>query len=154
MYPPLRVGEMTRSVAMSKQRPPKARGNALIALSGGAGSIALLDIMTDPKYAYVGRRDAIEHEAVRGSKRPVWENGTAVYVEFCGVVDGMEDRTEDMRRLADERGLGFLGLRAEDVFDPSLEYRLGCAGETPPALFADLSHSRQSTLFESCSKTI
>lgn len=131
---------MSRSVAMSKQRPSKAQGDALIALSGGAGSTALLDIMTHSDYAYVGRRDAGDREKVRGAKVPVWERGTVVYVEFCGVVDGLQDRTEEMRRLAEERGLDFLGLKAEDVFDASLEQRLGRTAHTPSQLFADLSH--------------
>jgi hypothetical protein len=106
--------------------------------------MALLDIMTNPSYAYVGRKDAADREKIRGAKPPVWATGTVVYVEFCGVIDGMDDRTGDMKLLAEERGLNFLGLRAEDVFDPRLVQRLGRTSQNPSQLFADLSHPGQS----------
>lgn len=140
MYPPLRVGETTRSIAMSKQRPPKVEGSALIAVSGGAGSMTLLDILTGPRYNYVARRGAEAFDKTKGVKAALWDDGTIVYVEFCGVVEGMADRTEEMRNMAQERGLGFLAMRAEDVFDPTLGERLGGQSGDRAPLFADLSH--------------
>ena len=140
MYPPLRVGKMSRSLAMSRSRPDKQPGNALIAMSGGAGSTMLLDIMTGPAYNYVGRKNAAEFDKTKGVKQSLWDQGTVVYVEFCGVLDGTEDRTEGMRRIAEEHGMDFLGLRAEDVFDPSLRERLGSGGTGASALYADLTH--------------
>lgn len=116
-------------------------GHALIAMSGGAGSAMLADVMTSPSYNYVGRKDAGAFDKTKGVKASIWDRGTVVYVEFCGVVDGFEDRTEHMRQLAEDRGLDFLGLRAEDVFDPTLRERLGCAsGSSREPLFADLAH--------------
>lgn len=139
MYPPLRIGKMSRAVAMSHTRPGKASGNALIAISGGAGSTALFDLLTDADFNYVGKKDADQVEKKRGAKEPIWERGTVVYVEFCGIVDGAKDRTEVMRTMAEERGMEFVGLRAEDVFDPELGAKLGKAVHDEQ-VFADLSH--------------
>jgi len=124
---------------MSHTRPGKADGNALIAISGGAGSTALLDLLTDADSNYVGKRDAELVERKRGAKEPIWERGTVVYVEFCGVVEGGQDRTEDMRAMAEGRRMDFVGLRAEDVFDPELGAKLGRAVHKGQ-VFADLSH--------------
>lgn len=104
----------------------------------------LLDIMTGPLYNYVGRKDAGEFDKTKGVKQCLWDQGTVVYVEFCGVIDGTEDRTEEMRRIAEDHGMSFLGLRAEDVFDPSLRERLGSAGKSGSALYADLNHPGKS----------
>jgi len=130
---------MSRAVAMSHTRPSRASGNALIAVSGGAGSMALFDLLTDDNWNYVGKKDAETVEKKRGAKEPIWERGTVVYVEFCGVVDGAKDRTAEMRVIAEERGMGFIGLRAEDVFDPELGQKLGKAVHRDQ-VFADLSH--------------
>jgi hypothetical protein len=124
---------------MSHTRPSKASGNALIAVSGGAGSMALFDLLTDDNWNYVGKKDAGLVEKKRGAKEPIWERGTVVYVEFCGVVEGAKDRTEEMKALADERGMDFIGLLAEDVFDPELGGKLGRAVHKDQ-VFADLSH--------------
>ena len=78
-------------------------------------------------------------EKKRGAKEPIWERGTVVYVEFCGIVDGGQDRTEDMRIMAEGRGMDFVGLGAEDVFDPELGSKLGRALQDGQ-VFADLSH--------------
>jgi cytoplasmic tRNA 2-thiolation protein 2 len=144
MYPPLRIGKMSRAVAMSHTRPGKTSGNALIALSGGAGSTALFDLLTDEDANYVGKKDAGLVEKKRGAKEPIWERGTVVYVEFCGIVDGAQDRTEEMRKMAEGRGMDFVGLRAEDVFDPELGSKLGRAVEEGQ-VFADLSHPGKSS---------
>jgi hypothetical protein len=66
-----------------------------------------------------------------------------VYVEFCGIVDGAHDRTEEMRKMAEGRGMDFVGLRAEDVFDPELGSKLGRAVQEGQ-VFADLSHPGKS----------
>ena len=124
---------------MSHTRPGKTSGNALIALSGGAGSTALFDLLTDEDANYVGKKDAGLVEKKRGAKEPIWERGTVVYVEFCGIVDGAQDRTEEMRKMAEGRGMDFVGLRAEDVFDPELGSKLGRAVQEGQ-VFADLSH--------------
>jgi cytoplasmic tRNA 2-thiolation protein 2 len=79
-------------------------------------------------------------EKRKGAKDAIWERGTVVYVEFCGVIDGAEDRTSEVKKLAEARGLDFIGLRAEDVFDPSLPQRLGQPERSGQKLFADLAH--------------
>jgi len=129
---------------MSHTRPGKTSGNALIALSGGAGSTALFDLLTDEDANYVGKKDAGLVEKRRGAKEPIWERGAVVYVEFCGIVDGAQDRTEEMRIMAEGRGMDFVGLRAEDVFDPELGSKLGRAVQEGQ-VFADLSHPGKSS---------
>jgi cytoplasmic tRNA 2-thiolation protein 2 len=125
---------------MSHTRPGKTSGNALIAVSGGAGSMTLFDILTKADFNYVGRKGAELVEKRPGTKEPIWERGTVVYVEFCGTMDGGIDRTEEMQELAESRGMDFIGLRAEDVFDPALGAKLGRAGNSADQVFADLSH--------------
>jgi cytoplasmic tRNA 2-thiolation protein 2 len=83
-------------------------------------------------------------EKRKGAKDAIWERGTVVYVEFCGVIDGAEDRTSEVKKLAEARGLDFIGLRAEDVFDPSLSQRLGQPERSGQKLFADLAHPGES----------
>jgi hypothetical protein len=131
---------------MSHTRPSKASGNALIAVSGGAGSMALFDLLTDDNWNYVGKKDAGLVEKKRGAKEPIWERGTVVYVEFCRVVDGAMDRTEEIKAMAEERGMNFIGLRAEDVFDPELGGKLGRAIHKDQ-VFADLSHPGEFFLY-------
>lgn len=140
MYPPLRPANLPRSVAMSHTRPAKASGNALVAVSGGAGSVALLDILTKADYTFIGSATPELQEKRRGAKDVIWERGTVLYVEFCGIVDDSDDRTSEMRTLAEQRGLDFIGLKAEDVFDPSLPKRLGRTQDSGQHLFADLTH--------------
>ncbi len=84
--------------------------------------MAMLDLLT--RGGYVGIGDGKVADKTRGEKAVSWDSGLLVYVEFCGVVGGV-DRTERMRGLAEERGLGFIGFRAEDVFDPGSRKRLG-----------------------------
>jgi cytoplasmic tRNA 2-thiolation protein 2 len=108
----------------------------LIALSGGAGSTALLDLLTSR--GYVGR-EGKEVDIKKGEKEWIWERGTVVYVEFCGVTGG-EERTGIMRGMAEERGLDFVGLRVEDAFDPTLEQRLGKPMTSQKAVEVDLHH--------------
>lgn len=80
----------------------------------------------------VGKGDGARADKTKGEKDVVWDQGTVVYVEFAGVT-GMQDRMREMEAIAKVKGLGFLGLRAEDVYDESLHVRLrgGGDGEVP-----------------------
>ena len=71
--------------------------------------------------------DGSERKAdiTKGERDVIWQHGTVVYVDFSGVADGLEDRTAWLKAIAEQKRLGFLGLRAEDVYDPSLALRLG-----------------------------
>ena len=82
--------------------------------------MAMLDMLC--RGGYVGKGDGQVADKTKGEKETVWDQGIVVYVEFCGIIGGV-DRTEIMRNVAEGRGLKFVGLRAEDVFDPSLHGR-------------------------------
>ncbi|KAK4688458.1 cytoplasmic tRNA 2-thiolation protein 2, partial [Tremellales sp. Uapishka_1] len=97
--------------------PPQA-GNVVVGLSGGAGSMAMLDLLMSN--GYIGKGDGSVADKTKGERDIVWDRGYVVYVEFAGVINDMEDRMEGMRAVAEERGLEFVGLRAEDVFDEKL----------------------------------
>ena len=77
--------------------------------------MAMLDMLS--RGGYVGKGDDAVADKRKGEKDAVWGSGVVVYVEFCGIIDG-ETRMEVMRALAEKRGLKFVGLWAEDVFDP------------------------------------
>ena len=74
---------------------------------------------------FIGMGDVIEADITKGEKDVVWEKGTVVYVDYANVVEGLEDRTKWIEDVVKERGLEFVGLKAEDVFDPTLRERLG-----------------------------
>lgn len=85
--------------------------------------MCMLDMLT--RGGYIGDGTEKTVDKTKGEKEVIWERGYAVYVEFAGVVEGGEDRTEWMKQIAQSRGLEFVGLKAEDVFDTSLVERLG-----------------------------
>lgn len=86
--------------------------------------MAMLDYLETE--GLIGREgeERVAADKTKGEKEIVWTKGTIVYVEFSGVT-GMEDRTEEMEVMARGRGLAFLGVRAEEVFDQDLAKRLG-----------------------------
>lgn len=83
--------------------------------------MAMLDQMTD--LGLIGSGDGARADKTKGEKEVVWESGTVVYVEFAWVT-GMSARMEEMEEVAKSQGLGFVGVRAEDVYDEGLERRL------------------------------
>lgn len=91
---------------------------------------------------YIGNGEEFVADKTKGEKEVVWKRGFVVYIEFCSVVGG-EDRMEMMRGLVGERGMDFVGLRAEDVYDPGLRRRLSGLGgdeEKGQRLAVDLKH--------------
>jgi hypothetical protein len=73
---------------------------------------------------YIGDGNDKVADKTKGEKEVVWSSGRAVYVEFAGVTGG-KDRMQEMQAVVRARGIEFVGLRAEDVFDPLLKARLG-----------------------------
>ena len=142
--PPLRPG-VARS-AMTSYRPPKQLGDALIAVSGGAGSMAMLDILVGREY--IGKGKGVQVDLTKGEKDPTWDKGTMVYVEFASVT-GMPNRLEEMEQLALRCSLDFVGLRGEDVFDPALRARLGgeCEPTEPTAIRVDVAGNGESRIY-------
>lgn len=115
LHPPL----LPPKAKTAQSRPPMQSGGVLIALSGGAGSTAMLDLVGLREYVGSGERDV-----TKGEKMAVWSKGWAVHVDFSNVV-GHEERGEWLRTLAEERGMGFMLVRAEEAFDPAFTGRLG-----------------------------
>lgn len=161
LYPPLHPwGDLPKAHnARNLYRPKRQSGTVLIGMSGGAGSMAMLDRLH--RGGYIGRQgeDTKFADKTKGEKDVVWEDGVVVHVDYSSVVEGetgraldmatgesaadLRDRRDWIRSLAEERGLGFLGLKAEDVFDPTLSSRLsGRGGQSDIAGFkVDLSDS-------------
>lgn len=98
--------------------------------------MCMLDMLV--RGGFVGTGDVKEADKTKGEKDVIWEKGYVVYVEFAGVVSEVEDRTEWIRDIVRRRGLDFVGLRAEDVFDPQLEARLGAQAGSSTSLVVDL----------------
>jgi cytoplasmic tRNA 2-thiolation protein 2 len=99
--------------------------------------MAMLDMLLH--HGYIGKGDGKTADLTKGEREVLWDKGTVVYVEFAGVT-GMEDRMEVMRTLAEEKGLGFVGLRAEEAFDSTLGERLGTPASSPGGIAVDLSN--------------
>ena len=69
-------------------------------------------------------------DKTKGEKGLVWRRGTVVHIDFSGVV-GDPGTAQEMANVVRERGGGlrFVGLRAEDVFDPRLRARIEGLGK-------------------------
>ncbi|EAL21965.1 hypothetical protein CNBC1050 [Cryptococcus deneoformans B-3501A] len=135
LHPPLKSPTSSRSAASSGYRPPAQSGSALIALSTGCGSTTLLDLLLTRRY--IGKGDDRVVDKTKGEKEPVWRKGWVCYVDFSSVVGEIErqgegqgqregSRMEEVKKWVEgrENGLGWVGLRAEDVFDRGLRNRL------------------------------
>ncbi|KAL7422824.1 Cytoplasmic tRNA 2-thiolation protein 2 [Cryptotrichosporon argae] len=165
LHPPLFRG----TPRSAYHHPPPQRGGAVLALSGGAGSSALFDVLSGR--AYIGKADSgggvggagdvgglgdgagREGEPSRASTGDAARAGgtggkayekTPVWDAGWAVhVDfsglGGASQADRLRGLAEERGWQFLCLRAEDVFDESLGARLGVP--TGAALAVDLAEA-------------
>lgn len=121
-------------------RPHPRAGQVVVALSGGAGSMAMLDNLHAAEH--IGQGDGKRADKTKGERDPIWDSGTAVYVEFAGVT-GMADRREEMERMVKRKGLDFVAVRAEEVFDDALPMRFG--GERQVGgLAVDLAHAGES----------
>lgn len=127
----------------SNARPNLQSGNVLIAVSGGAGSTLLLDLLDSR--GYYGHEDNETRDITKGQKNIVWARGWAVHVDFSSVT-GLESHAEALGALAADHGLQFAVIKAEEAFDPALRTRLrqatgGAASATaaPSAMGVDLS---------------
>ncbi|RSH92739.1 hypothetical protein EHS25_008185 [Saitozyma podzolica] len=99
--------------------------------------MAMLDMLL--QHGYVGKGDGKTADLTKGEREVLWDRGTVVYVEFAGVT-GMEDRMGAMKTLAEEKGLRFVGLRAEEAFDSTLGQKLGRPSASPGGIAVDLSN--------------
>lgn len=88
--------------------------------------MSMLDMLSANQM--VGKGDGHRPDKTKGEKQLIWDRGSMVYVEFAGVT-GMKDRIEEMAQLAKDRGLTFIGLRAEDVYLPDMGGQAGAEGE-------------------------
>lgn len=111
----------------------------------------MLDMLVRGGFVGTGNevRDA---DKTKGEKDVIWEKGYVVYVEYAGVVEHGEERSEWVKEIVERRRLEFVGLRAEDVFDPELSRRLGGPGNMGEALLVDLKDARELTRF--CGKAL
>ena len=118
-------------------RPKLQDGQVVIALSGGAGSMAMLDNLLAAEH--IGKGDGKRADKTRGEKDAIWDRGTVVYVEFAGVT-GMQDKRDDMEKRVKREGLAFIGVRAEEVFDDALAEKFG-GSRHRGGLAVDLAHA-------------
>ncbi|WVQ71062.1 hypothetical protein IAR50_000587 [Cryptococcus sp. DSM 104548] len=134
LHPPLKPqSSSSRIAATSGHRPLPQSGSALVCLSSGCGSTTMLDLLLEKQY--IGKGAGVTFDRTKGEKEPIWSKGYVVYVEFGGALNG-EERTNEIREWVEQRqeGLEFIGVRAEDVYDPALKSRLrhmarGSSGE-------------------------
>ncbi|WVR05630.1 hypothetical protein IAU60_002652 [Kwoniella sp. DSM 27419] len=136
MHPPLKGYDVATSsrnaAALGGSRPARQKGDVVVGLSSGAGSTAMLDILVSRQY--IGKGDGYVADKSKGEKDPVWDKGWVVYVEFAGVIEGAEERMEEVAQWVKEQApdLGMIGLRAEDVYDGDIVNRIrALAGVSP-----------------------
>ncbi|KAF9065591.1 hypothetical protein BDP27DRAFT_1298063, partial [Rhodocollybia butyracea] len=108
----------------SRKKSLKASGNLFIGFSGGLGSTVLLDLIS--RIYFSNKLEIKSQEAkARGGKdhprnEPVWKKASVCYVEISAGFPEMVDRTDDVRRLIEEKyeAFEFIPVRLEDAFDP------------------------------------
>ncbi|WRT65908.1 uncharacterized protein IL334_002859 [Kwoniella shivajii] len=146
LHPPLKPSTTSDggTNAKSKQtqgglRPPKQIGSSLIGLSGGSSSLTMLDLLISKQY--IGDDNDRIIDKTKGEKEPIWNKGFVIYVEFDHILNnqlhgsttpGNQDeslltsRLEEIENWVKEQNhnLTFIGLNAEDVFDPNLKKRI------------------------------
>lgn len=120
---------MTPGTRSSNVRPRLQEKSLLIALSGGAGSTAMLQILH--KRGYWATSEGEVRDRTKGQKDIVWSTAWAVHVDFSSVT-GLQSQTERLRALAEGKGLKFLALKAEDAFDPDIVRRIRAEAGLPP----------------------
>ncbi|OCF31919.1 hypothetical protein I317_00752 [Kwoniella heveanensis CBS 569] len=125
-----------KSYLLNGSRAPRQTGDAVLALSSGAGSTSMVEMLVSREF--IGKGDGKIADLTKGEREVVWDKGWVVYVEFAGVLEGVDDRSEIVKQWVDGLGPGirYVGLRAEDVFDAGLKGRLhrlgsGLDGVTP-----------------------
>jgi cytoplasmic tRNA 2-thiolation protein 2 len=104
--------------------------------------MAMMDMLL--RGGFIGLGEEKLADITKGEKDVVWQKGYVVYVDFAGVVEGGEDRTEWARTVVESKGLEFVGLKAEDVFDESLSERLGGGRSAVQLQGVDLKHPGKS----------
>lgn len=130
LYPPLHAAGPSR-INHGLSRPRQVQGSVLVPVSGGAGSMAVLDVLR--RNNFVGDGQGRVANKTTGEKEAIWDQGIILYVEFAAVT-GMADRMDDMRRLAEQLSMSFVGVRAEDAFAGET----GSQGKTMDACGVDL----------------
>jgi cytoplasmic tRNA 2-thiolation protein 2 len=71
----------------------------------------------------IGSGNGVKADKTKGEKEVIWDRGSVIYVEFAGVT-GMQDKSGDLEVVARAKGLHYLKMRAEDVYDADLERRI------------------------------
>lgn len=99
--------------------------------------MALLDVLR--RNNFVGDGQGRMANKTTGEKEAIWDQGTILYVEFASAT-GMADRMDDMRQLAEQMSMIFVGVRAEDAFAGVT----GSSGITADAFGVDLSDPGES----------
>ncbi|KAJ9108819.1 hypothetical protein QFC21_000139 [Naganishia friedmannii] len=115
-------------------RPPQQAGDMVIGLSGGAGSMSLLDIMVAK--GYIGTRENSNGQKTasgtvvleRGKKEATWRKAWAVHVDFSNVIPEIEDQSPMISKFLDERfpdyNIELVVIRAEEAYSTDLANRL------------------------------
>ncbi|KAJ9093138.1 hypothetical protein QFC19_008481 [Naganishia cerealis] len=121
-------------------RPPQQTGDAVIGLSGGAGSMSLLDILVAK--GYIGTRENSDgqetaNETVlleRGKKKATWRKAWAVHVDFSNVIPEIEDQSTMIAETLAQRypnyNIDLVVIRAEEAYSVDLISRLQAYGTT------------------------
>ncbi|OCF56639.1 hypothetical protein L486_05493 [Kwoniella mangroviensis CBS 10435] len=134
LHPAMRSTTLTPSELKNKSlasiggnRPLPQDGSVLIGLSGGSSSIALTDILVSKEY--IGKGDKRVVDRTKGEKQPVWNKGYIIHVDFSDVIEGSnkeEDRSEVLNNWIEdkEHGLGWIGLKGQDVYDVNLRNKI------------------------------
>lgn len=135
-------------------RPPQQAGDVVIGLSGGAGSMSLLDMLVVKGYIAT-KADADGKETAngtvlleRGKKKATWRKAWAVHVNFSNVIPEVSDirstiakahpnsQLQDvsamiavhLEEMYPTHNIELVVIQAEDTYDSSLVSRLRAYG--------------------------
>ncbi|GHJ85675.1 hypothetical protein NliqN6_2077 [Naganishia liquefaciens] len=116
-------------------RPPRQAGDVVLALSGGAASASLLDVLVGK--GYIGMREDADADAdgarlERGQKQSTWRKAWAVHVDFSHIIPEMQDQSAAMADYLEtaypHHAIELVVIRAEEAYDPALVQRLRAYG--------------------------
>lgn len=119
---------LTPGLKGANVRPRRQSTNPLFALSGGAGSTAMLSMLHERGYWATSEGEV--RDKTKGQKEIVWPKAWAAHVDFSAVT-GLAPQTERLREMAEGMGMTFIALKAEDAFDPTLVRRIRAEAGLP-----------------------
>jgi len=98
-------------------------GNVLLGLSGGLGSVVLVDLVLKTYIAGMAGNLQSKHTGSQkptGKRERVWKKAYIGYIETCAAYSEQHDRIDQVKTMMNQYPeYELIVMRIEDAFDPS-----------------------------------